>query len=487
MRDAIKGLEPISLWEHFYQITQIPRCSKHEEKIREYILEVAKRNRFEYKMDSVKSVVVKKPASPGSKGKSIAVLQGHLDMVCEKNKDTQHNFAKDSIKILLDNGWIKADGTTLGADNGIGVAAALAVMESNDIHHGPLEFLFTVDEETGLTGATELGSDMLEGRILINMDSEEDGAFYIGCAGGKDTALFLSTETEPVPSGFKAVRVRVGGLQGGHSGMNIHQGNGNAIKLLTRLLWKQVSQFNIRVASIDGGSMHNAIPRECDAVVYLAPDKISDLKKEADTYDEYFKNEYHAIDPGVFVSISEEGFEKPEKVLTKDLQRRLLNLIYSMPHGVIAMSHAVPGLVETSTNMAVVHTKDDKISFVTSQRSSVQSELDDIADMVCAVGMQAGAEVDQGNGYPAWSPNPESPILKLAIMVYKSLFEKDPEVKAIHAGLECGIIGDKFPGMDMISFGPTILGAHSPDERVEIATVEKFWKLLKALLEKIGE
>jgi len=487
MRDVVKGLEPKSLWEHFYQITQIPRCSKHEEKIREYIVEVAKRNKFEYKMDSVKSVVVKKPASPGCEEKPIAVLQGHLDMVCEKNKDTPHNFAKDPIKMMRDNGWIRADGTTLGADNGIGVAAALAVMESDDVQHGPLEFLFTVDEETGLTGATELGNDMLEGRILINMDSEEDGAFYIGCAGGRDTALILRMETESVPSGYKALRVRVGGLQGGHSGMNIHQGNGNAIKLLTRFLWKQAPKFDLRISSIDGGSMHNAIPRECDAIFYVSPNKITDLKKEAETFDSYFKNEYHAVDPGVSVSITEGGFEKPEKVLRKDLQNRLLNLIYSMPHGVMAMSHAVQGLVETSTNMAVVHTKDEKISFVTSQRSSVQSALDDIADMVCAIGMQAGAEVDQGSGYPAWSPNPESPILRKAIIVYKSLFDKEPEVKAIHAGLECGIIGDKFPGMDMISFGPTILGAHSPDERVDIATVEKFWKLLKALIEKIAQ
>ena len=486
LKEAIEGLQPEDLWEHFYQISQIPRCSKHEDKIREYVIEVAKRNDLEYKVDKTENVVVKKPASQGLEGKPIIVLQSHLDMVCEKNKETQHDFSKDPIKLKRKNGWISADGTTLGSDNGIGVAAALAVLESKTITHGPLELLFTMDEETGLTGATELADDMLEGNILINMDSEEDGAFYIGCAGGKDTELSMRMETESVPSGYTAVRIGVGGLQGGHSGLNIHEGRGNAIKLLVRLLWKASRELDLRLASIDGGSKHNAIPRECDAVVYLTNSEMPFLKQLADQYDKDYKNEYNLTDSGVFVSIEEDGFDKPDHVLSTGLQKRLLNLVYSMPHGVLAMSHAVPGLVETSTNMAVVHTERDKVNVVTSQRSSVQSELVDIADMVCAVAQQAGAEIDQGNGYPAWQPNPESPTLRKSIEVYKSLFGSEPEVKAIHAGLECGIIGDKFPGMDMISVGPTILGAHSPDERIEISTVEKFWKLLKAILEKLA-
>jgi dipeptidase D len=486
LKEAVEGLKPQELWQHFYEISQIPRCSKHEDKIREYVIEVAKRNGSEYKLDQTKNVVVKKAASQGLEGKPTVVLQSHLDMVCEKNKDTQHDFSKDPIKLMRENGWITADGTTLGSDNGIGVAAALAVLEDKTLKHGPVELLFTMDEETGLTGATELANDMLEGKILINMDSEEDGAFYIGCAGGKDTEFSLKLETEEIPSGYNAVRVRVGGLQGGHSGLNIHEGRGNAIKLLVRLLWKAAQQFDLRLASFDGGSKHNAIPRECDAIVYLSSSDLSSLKKMVDQYDKDYKNEYHLVDPGVFASIAEDGFDKPDKVFAKDFQNRLLNMIYSMPHGVLAMSQAVSGLVETSTNMAVVHLEKDKINIVTSQRSSVQSELVDMADMVCAVGQQAGAEIHQSNGYPAWQPNPESPTLKESVEVYKSLFGSEPEVKAIHAGLECGIIGDKFPGMDMISFGPTIMGAHSPDEKIEIATVEKFWKLLAAILERLA-
>jgi dipeptidase D len=486
VKEAIQGLEPQSLWDYFYQINQIPRCSKHEEKVRNYVIEFAKSKGLDYKLDDVQNVVIKKPASPGCENKPGTVLQSHLDMVCEKNKDTQHDFSQDPIKMVRENGWLKADGTTLGSDNGIGVAAALAVLDSDNIKHGPIECLFTMDEETGLTGATELGNDMLEGRILINMDTEEDGAFYIGCAGGKDTRLVLNVEMDPVPSGYIAARVRVGGLQGGHSGINIHEGRGNAIKLLTRFLWKQAPLLNLRIASMDGGSMHNAIPRECDAVAYLPAEKMGELKKAAEAYTRFYKNEYNLVDRGVSVMVAEDGFEKPGSVFTMDLQNRLLNLIYSMPHGVLAMSNAVPGLVETSTNMAVIHTEGDQIKFVTSQRSSVQSELDDMADMVYAVGLQGGAEIHSEGGYPAWEPNPDSAAVKIGIEVYKSLYDEEPEVKAVHAGLECGIIGDKFPGMDMISFGPTILGAHSPDERVEIKTVEKFWELLKALLEKFA-
>ncbi len=486
MKEAIEGLEPRALWEHFYEIAQIPRCSKHEEKVREYVIEVAKRNGLEYKMDAVGNVVVKKPATPGYEDKPGVVLQGHLDMVCEKNKDTQHDFSKDPIKILRDGDWITADGTTLGADNGIGLAAALAVMESKEIKHGPLEFLFTIDEETGLTGATEIASDMLEGRFLLNMDSEEDGALYIGCAGGQDCELYLAVETENVPSEFKAVQVKVGGLSGGHSGLNIHEGRGNAIKLLNRFLWKILPQVGGRLAYIEGGSKHNAIPREADAIVFLPAGRVEDLKKFAADYQAIYRDELSAIDPDVSLSVAEDGFNVPQKMFTSRLHNTLLNLLYTIPHGVIAMSHAVPGLVETSTNLAVVGIKDNKVSILTSQRSSVGTELTDIHDMVRACGYQAGAEVHSGGGYPAWKPNPDSPLLKRSIEVFKNLFGKEPEIKAIHAGLECGIIGDKFPGMDMISFGPTIEGAHSPDERVQISTVERFWKFLVALIEDLA-
>ena len=486
MKEAIKGLHPQAMWDHFYEISQIPRCSKEEEKVREHILKIVRRNNLESKMDAVGNVVVKKPATAGLEKKPIIVFQGHLDMVCEKNKNTVHDFTKDPIKLVRDGDWIKADGTTLGSDNGIGVATALAVMEDPSMKHGPLEFLFTIDEETGLTGATEIANDMLDGRILLNMDSEEDGALYIGCAGGQDAELYMKTDTEKIPNGFKAVQIKITGLTGGHSGLNIHEGRGNAIKLLTRFLWKALPQVSGRLANIEGGSKHNAIPREADAIVFLPSDKIANIKQIAKEYDAIYKNEYKAVDPKVTLLVEEKGFEKPSEMFTSQLHNRLLNLLYVIPHGVMGMSHAIPGLVETSTNLAVISLKDNKISILTSQRSSVASALTALHDMVRACGFQAGAEVHSGGGYPAWQPNPDSALLKRAKRVYQDLFGKEPEVKAIHAGLECGIIGDKFPGMDMISFGPTIIGAHSPDEKVQISTVEKFWKFVEALIKDVA-
>ena len=483
MESAIQGLEPRPLWDHFYRISRIPRCSGNEQGTRKYILDVAERNHLEHKMDGAGNVVIKKPATSGYEQRPVVVLQGHLDMVCEKHRSTRHDFSRDPITLKRQEDWITADGTTLGSDNGIGVAAALAVLEDKDIGHGPIEALFTVSEETGLTGAKEMASDMLEGRILMNMDSEEDGALFIGCAGGRDTELFLRLETEAPPSGYSAVQVRVGGLRGGHSGLDIHEGRGNAIKLLARFLWKQAPQLDLRLASINGGSKHNAIPRDCEALAYVPPQNLAQLKDAARACDRDYRNEYALVDPEVFLSIEEDGFSPPDRVLAASLQDRLHNLLYAMPHGVISMSQVVPGLVETSANLAVVHTGDARISLLTSQRSSTQSRLTDVSDMICAVGRQAGAEVHQGNGYPPWTPNPGSPTLNAAKSIYIHLFGHEPEVKAIHAGLECAIIGNNFPGMDMISFGPTISGAHSPDERVQISTVRKFWDFLVAMLE----
>ena len=486
MKEAIKGLEPRSLWEHFQEIAKIPRCSKSEEKIRDYIISVAKRNKLSYKLDAIGNTVVKKPASKGLEKKGGMVFQGHLDMVCEKNKDTRHDFSKDPINLKRDGDWIKADGTTLGSDNGIGVAAALALMEDKAMKHGPLEFLFTIDEETGLTGAIQISKDMLDGRMLLNLDSEEDGAVYIGCAGGKDAEIFLKIDSEKVPTGFKAVQVKLGGLTGGHSGLNIHEGRGNAIKLLNRFLWKALPQVSGRLAAIEGGSKHNAIPREAEAIVFLPKDKMTELKKMAKEYDAIYKDEYKTVDPNVSINLAESGFSVPDKMFSSQLHTRLLNLLHTIPHGVLAMSHAIPGLVETSTNLAVVSRKNEQLAILTSQRSSVGSELLEVHEMVLACGYQAGAEVRSGGGYPAWKPNPESPLLKRAKKVHKKLFGKEPEVKAIHAGLECGIIGDKFAGMDMLSFGPTIMGAHSPDERVQISTVAKFWKFVQALVQDVA-
>lgn len=486
MKDAIQGLEPQLLWHHFYEISQIPRCSRHEKQVRDYVLGIAKRKDLEYRMDTAGNLVVKGRASTGCESNPIVVLQGHLDMVCEKDKDSQHDFSKKAIRLKREDDWIGADGTTLGADNGIGVAASLAVLESENIKHGPLEFLFTVDEESGLTGAMDLANDMLDGRLLINMDTEEDGALYIGCSGGKDTELFLESETQGVPSAFAVARLQVGGLQGGHSGIDIHEGRGNAIKLLVRFLWKQATRLGLSVASIDGGSKHNAIPRDCAAIVFLPQEKLVDLKHAATEYARVLRSEYEVTDPAVTLSIDETGFNKPSRMFAPAFQHRILNSLYALPNGVISMSQAVPGLVQTSTNLGIVRTGDSLVRFVTSQRSSLPSELEDISDVVCAVGHQAGAEIQQSNGYPAWKPNPGSPLLNTAKSVYESLFGNAPEIKAVHAGLECGIIGDKFPGMDMISFGPTILGAHSPSERVQISTIKKFWEFLVTLLERLG-
>ena len=487
MKDAISGISPALLWEHFYQMSQIPRCSKDEAEIRKYVLHVAERNNLTFKEDEAENIVVFKPATPGLESAPLVVLQSHLDMVCEKNKETVHDFSKDPIKLIRDGDWISADGTTLGSDNGIGAAAALAVLESEDVQHGPLELLFTIDEETGLTGATNLSDNILDGRILLNMDSEEDGAIYIGCAGGRDTELYFNTQMVDVPAGHEVVRARLGGLQGGHSGLQIIEELGNAIKLIGRFLWQSAEELDLRLMHIDGGSKHNAIPRECDALISLPSGNLSRLKEMAANFDKTLKDELRLVDPDVFLRIDQDGFENSGKVLSESEQKTFLNLIYLMPHGVMGMSHAVPGLVESSTNFAVVKTHPDKISILTSQRSSVMSALDDIAGKIVAIGQLTNCEVLAHNGYPGWEPNPDSPVLKTAEGVFQTLFSGKPEIKAIHAGLECGIIGAKYPGMDMISFGPTILGAHSPDERVQISTVEKFWNFLVAILEKLGQ
>jgi dipeptidase D len=483
-KQAIEGLEPKLVWEFFYEISRIPRCSKHEGKIREYVIQFAKERGLEYKVDSVGNVVIRKPATPGMENKPGVVIQGHLDMVCEKNKDTDHDFSKDPIKLVRDGEWMRADGTTLGADNGIGVAMALAALADENLEHGPLEALFTIDEETGLTGATELDPTMLEGRILLNIDSEELGALYIGCAGGKDTEGFLPIEWEDANASSKNVMVKITGLKGGHSGLNIHEGRGNAIKLGTRFLYKLNQQFDVRLFDVEGGSKHNAIPREFFAKFQVKESELNAIRNLAGEYQTMFLNELGDIEPDLKVEV-EEISEAPSKVFSKAMQTKLIQLLYALPHGVISMSRAVEGLVQTSTNLAVVKTENDQIAILTSQRSSLMSERDDLADRHTAIFQLAGANAVQGGGYPAWTPNPNSPLLQLCKEVHQKLNGEEPEVKAIHAGLECGIIGDKFPGMDMISFGPTIEGAHSPDERVKIQDVEVIWNFVKEILKSV--
>jgi dipeptidase D len=485
MKEVIERLDPQPLWRHFHALSQIPRCSKQEKKAREYVLGIAGQYGLHWKMDEPGNVVINVPAFAGCEKRPVVVLQSHLDMVCEKNKDTTHDFSTEGLRLTKEGDWIYAEGTTLGADNGIGVAACLAVLESRQLRHGPLELLFTVDEETGLTGAKGLAPDMLQGRLLINMDSEEDGALYIGCAGGRDTVLSLAVESVLAPPN-PVVRLCLGGLKGGHSGIEIHQGRANAIRLLARFLWKEVEPLEIRVIRFEGGNKHNAIPRECEAWITVPAARLEALKTAAEQYEKVLKDEYGVTDSGTFLRLELKTGVERETVFSPAFQDRLLNLLFAMPSGVIAMSQAVPELVQTSTNLAIVKMVDSQVQIATSQRSSIPSQLTEIADMVYALGKQAGAHIRQGEGYPGWKPDLNSPLLKTIRAVYGALFGRDPAIRAIHAGLECGLIGSKFPGMDMISFGPTITGAHSPSERVQVSAVSKFWRLLVAVLEKLA-
>ncbi|MGE5354584.1 MAG: aminoacyl-histidine dipeptidase [Acidobacteriota bacterium] len=483
MGKVLGSLKPELLWNHFEEICMRPHPSRKEEKLAEYIVTVGKRNNLETFRDEFGNVLVRKPATPGKENLKTTVLQGHLDMVPEKNNDVKHDFEKDPIEPYIDGEWVRAKGTTLGSDNGIGVAAALAVMESKDLEHGPLEFLFTLDEETGLNGASSLKPGWLKATVLLNLDSEEDGALYIGCAGGKNTFAKFTFSTENVPSDSAAYSINVTGLKGGHSGLDIAEGRGNAVKIITRLLWNLSNKFDARLSLINSGSKHNAIPREGFATITVPESKTSEMEKFVKEFNNTVKKELATNEPGLTVSASRTDL--PKGVMDKKTQSNLLNALYAAPHGVITMSPDIKGLVETSTNLAIVATEDSTVSITTSQRSSVESEKDDAADMVGSVFSLAGAEVNHGDGYPGWKPNVKSPILNVLKSSYERLYKGEPEVKAIHAGLECGIINERYPDMDMISFGPTIVGAHSPDERVKIDTVEKFWNLLKEVLKNI--
>ncbi len=483
MKSVINGLEPGPVWEHFYEISQIPRESGNETAVGEYIKTVAKHNNLPFKQDAIGNIIVSCPASPGMENRPMVVIQGHTDMVCEKNNDTIHDFSKDPIKLKLDGEWMRADGTTLGADNGIGVCCALALMDDRSLVHPQMEFLFTIDEETGLTGASGLTENFVKSRILLNLDSEEEGAFYIGCAGGKHTILRRDIVWEEPVSGTKPFSVKIGGLRGGHSGLSIHEGLGNSIKLLSRFLYSLPYLIPYRLSAINGGNKHNAIPREAHAIIFIEDKDKAQLDAFVTDIAATFKNELRFVDKEVHLSV--EPNQVTAKVFSNDLQNSLINMLYVMPHGVMAMSHSVEGLVETSTNMAIIETKEKQIEMLTSQRSSLASSIIDIADKVKALGELAGFKVEQGGGYPAWEPNPASELLHNAVKIYKKMYGKTPAVKAIHAGLECGIIGEKYRGMDMISFGPTIHGAHSPDERVHIPAVKQCWEYLLALLKEL--
>ncbi len=484
MPSAIDGLEPALVWKYFAEIARIPRCSKHEEKIRAYVLATAKKLGLQAKEDATGNIVVRKPASPGREKVKMLCLQGHLDMVCEKNKDKTFDFAKDPIELVRKGNMLMANGTTLGADNGIAVATNLAIMEDRSLEHGPLEFLFTIDEETGLTGATNLDGSIIESRTMMNLDSEEEGSLYVGCSGGRDTTGTWAVAYDTLPKGWASGTLMVSGLKGGHSGLEIHQGRGNAIKIMNRAILA-LEPFGARLASIEGGNKRNAIPRECEAVVCVPQKHWDEAVKAVAAYEKLAKAEIATVDPGLRITF-EPCRTKKGKVLKKAAQKKLTATISALPHGVMKMSADIPGLTETSTNVAVISMLKGKIAIATSQRSSVDSEIREICDTVRNIFELGGASVKQGDGYPGWKPNLQSPILKTAKATYKQLYGKDPEIKAIHAGLECGIIGEKVPGMDMVSFGPTLEGVHSPDEKMHIDTVEKFWKFVLAILKNVN-
>ncbi|NHB70357.1 aminoacyl-histidine dipeptidase [Perlabentimonas gracilis] len=480
MSNSIANLDPKILWKHFYSLTQIPRPSKHEQAAVDFVVKFGKDLGLETIVDEVGNVIIRKAATPGMENRKGIILQGHLDMVPQKNSDKKHDFEKDPIEAHIDGEWVTANGTTLGADNGIGVAAAMAVLEDTSLVHGPVEALFTIDEETGMTGAFNLKPGLLKGDILMNLDSEDEGELYVGCAGGMDANIKLAYKEEAAPAGYTFVKLSVTGLKGGHSGMDISSGRGNSIKLLFRFLRYAEKQFNIRLASIDGGSLRNAIPREAFAVVGVPTDKLSNLEQAAKEHLNIYKAEFSKVEPDMVFTVDK--VDAPKSVIDSKAQWGIIRGVFGCPNGVIRMSDAMPGLVETSTNLARVYNENGVIYVQCLLRSSVDTAKEALGEKIASVFEMAGAEVSFAGSYPGWKPNMDSAILKAMSEVYKSNWGKTPEIKAIHAGLECGILGGVYPNFDMISFGPTIRYPHSPDEKVKIDTVDMFWKFLVEVL-----
>lgn len=482
----MKDLEPSEVWGFFEEILAIPRISRDEEKIIDYITQFAGKNKLDFKKDKTGNCLVSKPASRGFENRKPVILQSHLDMVGEKLLDVEHDFTKDPIKAVKKEGWITAEGTTLGADDGIGVAASLAVLVSDSIQHGPLECLFTVDEETGMAGAFGLEENFMQGKILLNLDSEDEGEIFIGCAGGIETVGHFKKRTRPVQPGSRAMKLTLEGLQGGHSGDEIHKGYINAIKLMNRLLWILDREMDFHIVSFEGGNLRNAIPREATAIIVIKENAYEQLTAGFERIVNLLGNEIKAIEPGCKMRM--ESGELPERCYKKKFQRKIMNMLFACPHGVIEWSRDIDGLVETSTNLAVLKENESgDIEVVTSQRSSRDSAKSDISDRIAALFQLAGGEVKHSGGYPGWVPNRSSEILRISERIYSDLFATKPKVKAIHAGLECGLFLHTYPELDMISFGPTIKGAHTPEEKIHIGSVDKFWKFLIALLENIPQ
>ncbi|MCL2561689.1 MAG: aminoacyl-histidine dipeptidase [Rikenellaceae bacterium] len=480
----LSKLAPAGVWTIFEEITRIPRPSKKEEKIIAYLIDFAVRYGLDYRQDAIGNLVITRAAAPSMAGKPAVVLQSHVDMVCEKNSDVGFDFDCDPIQVYVDGEWVRARGTTLGADDGIGMAAALALLVDSTLEAPAIEALFTVDEETGLTGAFNLGENMLTGKYLINLDSEDDGEIFIGCAGGIDTVATFPAPMTATPSGLSFFRLAITGLSGGHSGDDINKGLANSNKLMTRFLWHGLRRFGLKISTLDGGNLRNAIPREAVATFAVPTGEVAGLREYYERYAAEVRAEFSATEPRLATSLTEVAVA--QKVMEDSAARGLVDALQGVPNGVLAMSTSMPGLVETSTNLASVKPGEEGgIVVVTSQRSSIDSARFDAAASVESVFELGGATVTHSEGYPGWKPDLTSHLLRVGVEQYRRLFDVEPKVRAIHAGLECGLFLKKYPHLEMISIGPTVRGVHSPDERLEIATVDRFWKHLVAILQNI--
>jgi dipeptidase D len=484
MTTFVSDFEPKALWRHFDQILTIPRASKDEGKMRDYVVGVAERNGLGYQTDAAGNVVVRKPGTAGHEDAPITILQGHMDMVQEKNSDVDFDFSTGSIQPRREGEYLNATGTTLGSDNGIGLAAMLALMESDDAVHGPLELLFTIDEETGLTGAAQLDPSMLQGRRLINMDSEDEGVLCVGCAGGADTTVSLALTSAEAPEGASALDLKLHGLKGGHSGIDIFLQRGNAVQLLARALHAVARDHDIRLASLSGGTAHNAIPREAFATAVVAAADRDAVAAALEAQVATIAKELKTVEPDVALSV--DAAEAPAECWDEATSQAVIRLLTSLPHGIETMSYDIPGLVETSTNLATAHAGDGSLEICMSTRSSVASALEALRGKIRATAGLAGATAEEHDGYPGWEPDMDSELLRVVRALHERELGVDPKVEAVHAGLECGLIGEMIPGMEMISFGPQIEFPHSPDERVKIDSVGRFWKLLTATLGELA-
>lgn len=485
MEKEISQLEPQAIWRNFVSLNAIPRPSKKEDKIIAFMMDFGRNQDLETLKDATGNVIIRKPGTPGMAARKMITLQSHLDMVHQKNADTEFNFETQGIQMYVEGDWVKARGTTLGADNGLGVATIMALLESTEIEHPPLEALFTIDEETGMTGAMGLKGGVLKGEMLFNLDTENDSEIDIGCAGGMDITATSTYPEESILGWGDAYRITVKGLHGGHSGMDIHRGFGNANKIMNRILYEAILSPGLRIASIDGGGLRNAIPRESEALVVVHSQQKGQLESGFKALSAIVRNELRHTEPNLVLEL--EPAQGPEKVMETEIQNKIIKAIYAAHNGVYSISSAVKGLVETSNNIARVAIADGKISIGCLTRSSVESAKMDLANTLRSAFELAGCSVSFSGSYPGWNTQPDSAILKTAVAQYKMLFKEEPDVIACHAGLECGILGQHYPGMEMISFGPTIKGAHSPDERVSISSVQKFWKLLLAILQNVPE